>query len=219
MQALFKNFFASIPIGTRVLVLIFLLTFPLQVIGTKMEMFNFYGWFGLRSDLVWSGHAWRVLTFGLLPAGPADWLFGGFWLATLASIFGRNWRSLEFWGYCLLGNLGGAIPVVALRPDSAMLVVGSGSMIFALLVAWDSFFRYERLLLLGIGEMSVRQAAILLGIANSVIVFFSCGGWFMMVSMWGGGVAGWLYLFIRRKLVMGKTGRQVGSERISRLEL
>lgn len=91
-------------------------------------------------------------------------------------------------------------------------------MIFALLVAWDWFYRNERLILLGIGEISVRQAAILIAIINSLILFF-CSGWFLMLAMWCGGVAGWLYLFVRWKLILGKTGRQVRSERVARLEL
>ena len=97
-------------------------------------------------------------------------------------------------------------------------IVGSGAMIFALLVAWDWLYRNERLILLGIGEISVRQAAILITIINSLILFF-CSGWFLMLAMWCGGVAGGLYLFVRWKLVMGKTGRQVRSERVARLEL
>jgi len=58
----------------------------------------------------------------------------------------------------------------------------------------------------------------LITIINSLILFF-CAGWVLMLAMWCGGVAGWLYLFVRWKLVMGKTGRQVRSERVARLEL
>ena len=91
-------------------------------------------------------------------------------------------------------------------------------MTFALLAAWDWFYRHERLLLLGLGEISVRQAVILIAVINSLILFFG-PGWFFMLAMWCGGAAGWLYLFVRRKLVMGKTGQQVRSERVARLEL
>jgi hypothetical protein len=91
-------------------------------------------------------------------------------------------------------------------------------MIFALLAAWDWFYRRERLILLGIGEISVRQAAILIAVINSLILFFCCG-WFLMLAMWCGGLAGWLWLVARAKIFMGKTAQQIRSERVARLEL
>jgi membrane associated rhomboid family serine protease len=219
MKNLFKNFFASLPLGARLLVLVYLLAFPIALAGNYTHTFDLYGWLGLCPALVWKGQVWRVLTYGFLPAGPIDWLLGSFWLATLVSILGRNWTSLGLWGYCLLGVFGGAVPIVVFRPGMQGMVAGNFAMVFALLVAWDWFYRNERLILLGIGEVSVRQAAILIAIINSVVVFFSCGGWFLMLAMWCGGVAGWLYLLMRYKLLMGKTGQQVRSERVARLEL
>jgi hypothetical protein len=40
-----------------------------------------------------------------------------------------------------------------------------------------------------------------------------------MLAMWCGGVAGWLYVVVRYKLILGKTSQQVRSERMVRLEL
>ena len=74
------------------------------------------------------------------------------------------------------------------------------------------------MILLGIGEISVRQAAILIAIINSLILFF-CSGWFLMLAMWCGGLAGWLWIRIRSKLFMGQSPQQIRSERVSRLEL
>ena len=219
MKTLFKNFFASLPLGPRLLVLIYAVAFPIAYAGLATHAFDLYAWFGLSPALVWKGEVWRVLTYGLLPGGPVDWILGTFWLATLASILGRNWTSLGFWGYCLLGVFGGAVPIVLFKPGMQGVVAGSFAMIFALLVAWDWFYKNERLILLGIGEVSVRQAAILIGVINSVVAFFSCGGWFLMLAMWCGGVAGWLWLAIRQKLLHGKTAQQIRSERIARLEL
>lgn len=219
MKTLFKNFFASLPLGARLLVLVYLVAFPLALVGSYTQTFDLYGWFGLSPAKVWEGQVWRVLTHGLLPAGPIDWLIGSFWLATFASILGRNWTGLGFWGYCLLGVFGGAVPIVVFKSGMQGIVVGNFAMIFALLVAWDRFYKHERIVLLGIGEMSVRQAAILIAIINSVIAFFSCGGWFFMLAMWSGGVAGWLWLTISTRLFMGKAPEQIRSERVSRLEL
>ena len=147
-----------------------------------------------------------------------DWAVSLFWLATLISVLGRNWTSRGFAGYCLLGIVAGALPVVLLKAGTEFFYAGNAAMIFALLAAWDWFYRRERLILLGFGEISARQAALLIALINSLILFFCCG-WFLMLAMWCGGVAGWLWLAIRAKLFMGKTARQIRSERVARLEL
>jgi membrane associated rhomboid family serine protease len=217
MKNLFRNYFSSLPWGMSLFLLIFVLGFPVAWIGHRAQLFDLYGWLALTPALVWKGQVWRIVTYAFLPAGPLDWAISLFWLATLVSVLGRNWSARGFWGYCLLGALAGGLFILLLKPGM-QFVVGSAAMIFALLVAWDWLYRNERLILLGIGEISVRQAVILIAIINSLILFF-CSGWFRMLAMWCGGVAGWLYLFVRWKLVMGKTGRQVRSERVARLEL
>jgi len=219
MKNLFKNLFTSLPLGPRLIVLIYAVAFPVAYAGNAAHAFNLYAWLGLCPALVWKGQVWRMLTYGLLPAGPVDWLLGTFWLATLASILGRNWTSLGFWGYCLLGVFGGALPIVIFLPGMTGYFAGSAAMVFALLVAWDWFYKNERLILLGLGEISARQAVILIAIINSVVLFFSCAGWFLMVAMWCGGVAGWLWLAARLKLLHGKPPQQMRSERVARLEL
>ena len=200
------------------MLVIFAITFPLELLGHYTHTFELFDWIAVCPELVWSGQVWRLLTYGFLGASPVDWAVSLFWLATLLTIIGRNWSTLEFWTYCLLAIFAGALPVVLTRPHSEMLFTSNAALLFALLVAWDWFYKNERLLLLGLGEISVRQAAIGISILNSAILFFCCG-WFLMLAMWCGGLAGWLYLFVRWKLVMGKTGAEVRSERIARLEL
>ncbi|MGN6553095.1 MAG: hypothetical protein ACTHLW_05180 [Verrucomicrobiota bacterium] len=216
MKTPLKGFLASVPLGARLLLVAYALGFPLAFLGHYTHTFELYAWLGLAN--VSSGQVWRMLTYGFLGAGPVDWLVSLFWLATLVSVLGRHWSGIGFWSYCLLGVFSGALPVVLIKPGSGMLITGAAAMIFALLVAWDWFYRRERLLLLGIGEISVRQAAILIALINSIVLFF-CSGWFLLLSMWCGGLAGWLYLVIRYKAVMGKTAQQIRSERVARLEL
>jgi membrane associated rhomboid family serine protease len=187
-------------------------------IGLRAQLFDLYGWLALTPALVWKGQVWRIVTYAFLPAGPLDWAISMFWLATLVSVLGRNWSARGFWAYCLMGALAGGLFILLLKPGMQFGVVGSGAMIFALLVAWDWLYRNERLILLGIGEISVRQAAILIAIINSLILFF-CSGWFLMLAMWCGGLAGWLWLRIRAKLFLAKTPQQIRSERVARLEL
>jgi membrane associated rhomboid family serine protease len=218
MKNLFRNYFSALPWGSRLFLLIFVLGFPVAWIGLRTQLFDLYGWLALIPALVWKGQVWRAVTYAFLPTGPVDWAVSLFWLATLVSVLGRNWTSRQFWGYCLLGALAGGLFILLLKPGAQYGVVGGGAMIFALLVAWDWMYRNERLILLGIGEISVRQAAILIAVINSIILFF-CSGWFLMLAMWCGGLAGWLWLFVRTKLLMGKTPQQIRSERIGRLEL
>ncbi len=218
MKNLVRNYFSALPWGLRIFLLIFVLGFPVAWVGRRANLFELYNWFDLSPALVWKGQVWRLVTYAFLPTGPFDWFLSLFWLATLVSVLGRNWTSRAFWGYCLLGALAGGLFIQLLRPGWQCGVVGCGSMIFALVVAWDWMYRYERLLLLGIGEISVRQAAILIAFINSLVLYF-CSGWFLMLAMWCGGLAGGLWLFVRTKLLMGKTPQQIRSERMARLEL
>jgi membrane associated rhomboid family serine protease len=218
MKHVVRNFFSSLPWGIRVFVIIFVLGFPMAWVLMRTRVFDLYGCLDLTPALVWKGQVWRVITYAFLPAGPLDWAVSLFWLSTLVAVVGKMWNSTQFWLYCFLGALAGALPIVLFLKSSEIGWVGGAAMIFALLVAWDWFYRYERLILLGIGEISTRQAAVLVAVINSLILFF-CVGWFIMVSMWCGGLAGWLYLTLRSKLVLGKTAQQIRSERVARLEL
>ena len=218
MKKLFLNFFASIPWGARLLFVVYFVAFPLALAGHYTRTFELYDWLGLSPALVWHGQVWRMLTYGFLPTGPIDWALGTFWLATLVSVLGRNWTSRGFWGYRLLGIFAGALPIVLFKPAADWRLAGGAAMVFALLAAWDWFYRNERILLLGIGEISARQAAILIAIINSLILFF-CSGWFIMVAMWCGGVAGWLWLAVSAKFFLHKSPQQIRSERVARLEL
>ena len=189
MKNLFRNYFSSLPWGMRLFLLIFVFGFPVAWIGLRAQLFDLYGWLALTPALVWKGQVWRVVTYAFLPIGPLDWLISLFWLVTLVAVLGRNWSARGFWGYCLMGALAGGLFILLLKPGMQRGVVGEGAMIFALLAAWDWLYRNERLILLGIGEISVRQAAILIVIINSLILFF-CSGWFLMLAMWCGGLAG-----------------------------
>jgi membrane associated rhomboid family serine protease len=218
MKRLFQNFFASMPAGARLLVLVFALAYPVAWVGIVTHAFNLPAWLDLSPALVWKGQLWRVVTYGYLAGGAIDWAVGTFWLATLAAVVGRNWSSLGFWGYCTLGVVAGALPFALLQPDLHAGFAGSAALVFVLLMAWDWLYRNERLLLLGIGEISVRRAVILVWFIYTLILFFCCG-WMLTLSMWCSGVAGRLWLMLRAKLFLGNTPQQIRSERVARLEL
>jgi len=108
--------------------------------------------------------------------------------------------------------------VVVLKPAANGMIGTSSGMVFALLVAWDRVYRNERLILAGIGEISVRQAVLLVALIDSVILFF-CSGWFLMLAMWFGGAAGWVYFAARGARLSSRGSQPANSERIARLEL
>jgi membrane associated rhomboid family serine protease len=218
MKSLVREYFWSQHPGARLLLLIFALAFPVHWIGHRTGAFELYDWLDLCPALVWHGEVWRLGSYAFLGGGVVDWVVSLFWLATLVPILARIWSARTLWTYCLVTALAGALPVIAILPGSERGVVGASAMIFGLLVAWYRLYGRERLLLLGIGELSVRQAAILIAVINSIILLF-CAGWFLLLAMWCGGVAGWIYLALSRKLLLSRDSRRLDSERIARLEL
>jgi membrane associated rhomboid family serine protease len=218
MKNVVRNFLSSLSWGIRLFVLVFALGLPVAWVGMRTGLFDLYYWLALSPALVWKGQVWRVVSYAFLPAGPLDWAVSLFWLSTLVSVVGRNWTARGLWAYCFLGAFAGALPILVFMRGMELGLVGGSAMTFALLAAWDWLYRHERLLLLGLGEISVRQAVILIAVINSLILFFG-PGWFFMLAMWCGGLAGWLFLAVRSKIVLGKTPQQIRSERVARLEL
>jgi len=214
-----KNIFA-LPKGMLLFLILYAVGFPVLWLEIRLNGHSvLLDWLGLSPVLVWKGQVWRAITYALLAGGILGWAINLFWFATLISLLARDWSSPAFWVYCLVGAAGGAVPIILIRPHAETPVLSAGAIIFALLVAWDRHYRRERILMLGIGEVSVRQAAIFVGVLNAVICFFSCGGWLFTLSMMCGGVAGWLWLMLGQKRVMSRGSRVVESERVARLEL
>ena len=217
MKTVLHRFLSSMPRGATIMLLFFVVLFPIAAAAHYFGWFNLYGLFAVERGLVLKGQVWRLLTYAFLPNGIVDWVVGLFWLATLVGVLGRNWSGKELWTYCLLAVVTGGIFVLIL-PGIKFGVVGNGAMIFALLVAWYRLYGGERLILLGVGEISVRQAAVLIAVIEVLVLVFCLGPAVTAAMMWGG-VVGWLYLFLRGKNALNRRSQQVDSERIARLEI
>ena len=200
MKNLFLNFFRSLPKSTRWFLVGYFLLFPISLAGRYLHAFNLPYAMALSPDLVWKGQVWRLVSYAFLQSCPINWLIGTFWLATLVSLLKNDWTPRRMLGYSLLGALGGAIPVMFAWQGA---LLGNYAVMFALLVAWVSFHGRESVLLLGIGELTVRQAAILVAAIISIVLFFGAG-LFLVVAMWCGGVAGWLWLALRSESSAGQ---------------
>jgi membrane associated rhomboid family serine protease len=218
MKAVFRNFLSTLPNGAYLLLLLYALAFPLVMAGSYAGAFELYPWMDLSPALVWHGEIWRLVSYAFLPNGVIDWVVSLFWMATLVAVLGRNWSARDLWTYSLLAIIAGALVVVVVKPGMQMGVVGNGALIFGLLAAWYRLYGRERIIMLGIGEMSVRQAAVIIALIEVLISFF-CLGWFATLAMMCGGGAGALYLFLSGKHALNRRSRSVDSERIARLEL
>ena len=209
------NFFSSLSTGAKLLIGLYALGFPVFLAGHFSHAFNLYDWLAL-SPLGWKSRAWSLLTYALLPNGIVDWVVSLFWMATLLAVLGRNWRSSELLGFAALTTIVGGVVAVFLNPPC--LVAGNGAMTLGFLAAWYRLYGRERLILLGFGELSVRQAAVVVGLVELLILFFGLG-WQVTLGLCCGGAAGWLYLFLRGKHALNRHSQVIDSERIARLEL
>jgi membrane associated rhomboid family serine protease len=218
MKTFLRGFFSSLPLGARLLVIFYALGFPLAFVLSRTHLAELADWMALWPPWVRRGEVWYLVTYAFLPNGLVDWVISLFWLATLVSVVGRNWSSAELWGYFLLATAFGALVIVAVNPPLGFPIVGNGAMIFALLAAWYRLYGRERLIMLGLGEMSVRQAVMIITFIE-VLVSWYCLGWFVTLAMMSGGLIGWLYLFIRGKHALNRRSQVVDSERMARLEL
>jgi membrane associated rhomboid family serine protease len=218
MKTVLQRFFSSLSLGSLLVIFLYAIGFPLALAAHYTHTCELYRWLSLMPGEIWRGEAWRTLTYAFLPAGVVDWVVSLFWLVTLISVLGRNWSARELWTYCLLTTFASALVITLGNPSVPVAVVGNGAMIFGLLAAWYRLYGRERLVLLGIGEMSVRQAAVIVGIVETLILFFSLG-WFITLCMLGGGVAGWVYLWLRGLHALNRRSQVIDSQRIARLEL
>jgi membrane associated rhomboid family serine protease len=218
MKSAIRNLFATLPWGGRLVLFLYFIVYLVALAGGYTHSFNLYAIGGLFPAAVCKGEIWRCVTFAFLPNGLIDWAVSLFWLATLLSVLGRNWTSMEIVIYCLLTTLVGAALFVATQPNGTQPIFGCPAMIFGLLAAWDRLYGRERVVLLAFGEISVRTAAILVALLW-VLLFVFCVGPMTLLTMLGGGAAGWLYLFVRGKSALNRHSRVLDSQRIARLEI
>ena len=210
----------ALPKGMLLFLGLYAASFPIMYLEARLTgQSTVLGWLGLQPVLVWKGEIWRALTFELISANVLGWAINLFWLATLINILRNDWTSLRFWIFCLISAVGAAVPLLLIFHQTEFPLAGAGGIVCALLLAWDRFYHRERIIMLGLGEVSVRQAAFFIILLNAVISFFGCGGWAFTLSMLCGGGAGWLWLALGQKRVMSRGSRVVASERVARLEL
>src|SRR6266576_3682890 len=99
MKTVIRNFFFSLPLGSRLLLLAYALGFPITKAGLYGHWFNLYDWLALDPDAVWHGQVWRMVTYAFLAAGILDWVISFFWMATLVAVLGKHWSGGKLWTF------------------------------------------------------------------------------------------------------------------------
>jgi membrane associated rhomboid family serine protease len=203
--------------GVRVMIAVITACYAAALIGRPLG-FDLYSWLGLSSRAFWSGGLWRVGSYALLPGGWFEFLINGFMLVSMGMFLERFWTKKELWVYCVICAVGAGVAKVVLQPSSPAMMVGSAGIVLGLVIAWGRMFPSERMLLMGMWEMSVRTLAIVLGIAT-LLLMVPCGGIVNALVALFGGLSGWLFLTLRWKISRNRPCAVVNSERIGRLEL
>jgi membrane associated rhomboid family serine protease len=180
--------------------------------------FDLYGWLPLNGPKLWSGQIWRLVTYALLPAGILDFLMNGIALVMLGGLLERHWSRGQFWLYCLVAAAGAGLAKILLHHFSPMPLVGAAPMMFGLLIGWGFLCGRENITIMPFGEMTVWKLVLVASAVSFLIMFFTAG-LVTAIIMSAGGLAGWLYLWLKHKWLMSRASRVAHSERISRLEL
>ena len=149
------------------------------------------------------------------PTKPAVGEAGSLALVLLGAQLERHWTRGQLCFFCIISATGAGLTHIFL---SSLLMVGAAPVMFGLLIAWAFECGHQPAQFPLFGEMTVRQMVLIFAGISLAIMFFSAGIARTLV-MAAGGLTGWLYLWLRHKWLMSRSGRAVESSRINRLEL
>jgi membrane associated rhomboid family serine protease len=215
MNTFWQRFTALLTPGTRTLLVLLAAVYLAAVIGGVTHAFSLPAWLAASAPPFWHGQIWRVASYALLPNGILDFLMNGFALVLLGSQLERHWSRGRLWIFCAVATSGAGLSHVFL---SSLPMVGAAPMMFGLLIAWAFECGHQPAQFLLFGEMTVRQIVLIFALVSLAIMFFTAGPAQTLV-MAAGGLAGWLFLWLRNKWLMSRPSRAVESGRINRLEL
>ncbi len=214
MKSLWQRFTATLTPGVRAILILLALVYLAAGIGKLTRTFDLYRWLAASAPDFWHGQIWRILTYALLPMGIMDFAMNCFALVMLGSMLERHWTRGELWLFCAITAGGAGLTAIILLPA----FVGAVPMMFGLLVAWAFVSGHEMVSFPILDQMRVRQMVFIFAAVSLLVMIFS-GGLAMALVMASGGLTGGLYLWLRHKWLMSRSGRTVHSERINRLEL
>jgi membrane associated rhomboid family serine protease len=218
MKILWQRFQALLTPGAQLLLCLLAGMYLTAVIGKLIRAFDLYDWLALSGPKFWSGQIWRLATYALLPAGVLDFLMNSVALVMLGGMLERHWSRGELWLYCIVAAAGAGGAKVLLQFSNPLPLVGAAPMMFGLLMGWGFLCGRQSLIIVPFGEMTVWKLVLVAGAVSFLIMFFTAG-LVTAIIMAGGGLTGFLYLWLKHKWLMSRASSVVDSERINRLEL
>ncbi len=218
MRLFWQRFKAALTPGTATLLALMLTVGVLALIGKLTRAFDLYGLLALAGREFWRGQGWRIITYAVLPGGIAGFVANTIALVMLGSLLERMWSRGQFWFYCLVCVAGAGFVKILLSSASPQPLAGAAPLMLGLVVGWAFVSGNESVPFLIFGQITARQAALILMFASFLIALLSAGLATALIAT-SGGLTGWLYLWLRQKSLMARPSRVAPSERISRLEL
>jgi membrane associated rhomboid family serine protease len=204
--------------GVRLPLGLLVVAYVMALLGHFTHTFSLPVLLALTHQQFFAGQIWRLVTYALLPNGWMDLIANVFVLIFLGGILERTQSRHLLWMLCLVSAItAGAVRVAVPFPGDPPLL-GAGPMALGLLAAWCFLSGQEIVMVPLLGEMRVWQV-FLVATALSLVITIISAGVSMALLMAGGGLGGWLYVWLRWKWFMNRAARTVHSERIRRLEL
>ena len=215
MKTFWQSFVAQLTPGVRTLLLLLAGVYVSASIGGFTHSFDLKMYLAASAAPFWHGQIWRVVSYALLPNGIFDFLMNSFALVLLGAQLERHWARGRLWLFCAITAAGAGLTHIFLASTP---MVGATPVMFGLLIAWAFECGHQPAQFPLFGEMTVRQMVLIFALVSLAIMFFTAG-LARTAVMAAGGFTGWLYLWLRHKWLMSRSGRAVHSERINRLEL
>jgi membrane associated rhomboid family serine protease len=212
MKAFLKRFFEILTPGTACVLAAIGIGFVLSRFGAAPFL-----WI-VPSDVL-KGQLWRLVTHAFVPVGIVDLLMNGLFLFMVGTWLEKVWSRWDLVLFALLSALAAGAVKIALGFWDDQRLFGTMPLVFGFLTAWARLFGHEKVLMMGVWEMTIWQAALLIGGIDVIILATCpCFGWANLLAVSGTSAILWLYLSLRWKRNLACPSRAQANQRIGRLE-
>jgi membrane associated rhomboid family serine protease len=192
----------------------------LSMFGGKMGLFSLPHLFAVGPDAFWQGKVWVLVTHAFLPVGIFDLVMNGLMLIMIGHWLERYWSKWELWSFCLIVAAGPGVAKLLLAPIDRIAIYGTLTLSLGLLAALYRLSGDERVLFMGVVEVTMKQFVAIAAILDVILLFSMCGmPWTSSLADLMAWPTGWYYLSLRWKVAMRGSSRKIESTRTRRLEL
>ena len=153
-------------------------------------------------ELIFKFKIWQILTYTFVHINLWHLIIEMLMLYFFASQVENSWGRREFLLYYFICSLASAVPFLIFHFNTFSPLIGTGGVIFGILVAYSLMYPDDVILLFFIFPMRMRQA-ILVFAGIELLTIISSSDIYSLTHL-GGGIGGYLYLkseFLRRKMI------------------